>query len=215
MLEAAPARRRRRAERSELDLTEAVFDLARRADQHPEVYRWSYRRDFGDSRLVVVDSRAARVLEPEHRSMLDPDEMALARRAAERRRRAPADRHVAAVPAAARPARPRGHRRGARHGHARTPRRPTAAEKARQSIDLEHWAAFNDGFVEVFEMVMEVARGERGRAPSSVVFLSGDVHNSYVAEVVDADDAARGDARASSRRSARRSATRCRGWSGS
>ena len=31
-----------------------------------------------------------------------------------------------------------------------------------------------------------MARGERGRAPSSVVFLSGDVHNSYVAEVVDA-----------------------------
>ena len=35
-------------------------------------------------------------------------------------------------------------------------------------------------------MVMEVARGERGAAPASVVFLSGDVHNSYVAEVVDA-----------------------------
>src|SRR6478736_5185511 len=64
-----------RAEGSELDLTEAVFDLARRTDRHPEVYRWSYRRDLGDSRLVVVDSRAARVLEPQHRSMLDPDEM--------------------------------------------------------------------------------------------------------------------------------------------
>jgi hypothetical protein len=61
-----------------------------------------------------------------------------------------------------------------------------AAEKARQSIDLEHWAAFNDGFVEVFEMVMDVARGHRGTAPATVVFLSGDVHNSYVAEVVDA-----------------------------
>ena len=33
---------------------------------------------------------------------------------------------------------------------------------------------------------MQVARGERGRAPASIVFLSGDVHNSYVAEVVDA-----------------------------
>jgi hypothetical protein len=39
------------------------------------VYRWSFRRDLGDVRLVVVDSRAARVLEPKHRSMLDPDEM--------------------------------------------------------------------------------------------------------------------------------------------
>ena len=30
---------------------------------------------------------------------------------------------------------------------------------------------------------MEVARGERGPAPDTVTFLSGDVHNSYLAEV--------------------------------
>ena len=30
---------------------------------------------------------------------------------------------------------------------------------------------------------MDVARGNRGRAPDTIVFLSGDVHNSYVAEV--------------------------------
>ena len=40
----------------------------------------------------------------------------------------------------------------------------TAPRRPRQTIDLEHWAAFNDGFVEVFDSVMEVARGERGRA---------------------------------------------------
>ena len=86
----------------------------------------------------------------------------------------------------ARPARPRGHRRGARASgtHGRLVAR--AAEKARQSIDLEHWAAFNDGFAEVFDMVLEVACGRRGTAPATVTFLSGDVHNSYVAEVVDA-----------------------------
>ena len=60
----------------ELDLTDAVFGLVERVDRHPEVYRWSYRRDLGDSRLVVIDSRAARVLEPDRRSMLDPDELA-------------------------------------------------------------------------------------------------------------------------------------------
>lgn len=61
------------------------------------------------------------------------------------------------------------------------------AERVRQVIDLEHWAAFNDGFVEVFEIVMSVARGERGAAPATVTFLSGDVHNSYVAEVISPD----------------------------
>ena len=32
---------------------------------------------------------------------------------------------------------------------------------------------------------MEVARGERGPAPQTITFLSGDVHNSYLAEVTD------------------------------
>ena len=62
----------------------------------------------------------------------------------------------------------------------------TVAERGRRSIDLEHWAAFNEGFAEVFDIVMDVARGNRGRAPSTIAFLSGDVHNSYVAEVTDA-----------------------------
>ena len=56
----------------ELDLTEAVDRLADDADQRPETYRWSFSRDFDtQARLVVVDSRAARVLQPDQRSMLD------------------------------------------------------------------------------------------------------------------------------------------------
>src|SRR5829696_2382601 len=169
----------------ELDLTDAVFDLARRSDRHPEVYRWSFSRDLGDSRLVVVDSRAARVLEPKHRSMLDADEM---RWLDEQLTWDVAHLFIGtSLPFMLPP--------GLHDLEAidevlamRTRGRLIAkgAEKARRSVDLEHWAAFNDGFVEVFDMVMQVARGERGDAPASVVFLSGDVHNSYVAEVVDA-----------------------------
>ena len=36
--------------------------------------RWSFHRDFGDTRLVVMDSRGGRVLENGHRSMVDADE---------------------------------------------------------------------------------------------------------------------------------------------
>ena len=36
--------------------------------------RWSYARELGHSRLVVVDSRAGRVLEPGRRLMVDEDE---------------------------------------------------------------------------------------------------------------------------------------------
>jgi hypothetical protein len=50
-------------------------------------------------------------------------------------------------------------------------------------VDLEHWAAFQEGFRAVAEMVTEVASGLRGPAPDTVTFLSGDVHHSYVSEV--------------------------------
>ena len=64
---------------------------------------------------------------------------------------------------------------------------PRATEALRQVVDLEHWGAFQSGFVEVFELVMSVARGERGRPPGTITFLSGDVHHSYVAEVTGGD----------------------------
>jgi phosphodiesterase/alkaline phosphatase D-like protein len=170
---------------AEVDLTDPVFDLARRVDRHPEVYRWSYRRDLGDCRLVVVDSRAARVLEPDRRSMLDPDEMAWLDE------QLTGDVEHLFIGTSLPFLLPPGLHDFeaidevlAEGAHGRLV--ATAAERARQSIDLEHWAAFNEGFAEVFDIVMDVARGHRGRAPSTIVFLSGDVHNSYVAEVTDA-----------------------------
>ena len=51
----------------ELDLSEVLDRFAERVDQEPESYRWSYSRDINGSRLVVVDSRAARVLDGDDR----------------------------------------------------------------------------------------------------------------------------------------------------
>ena len=166
----------------ELDITEALDDLADRADQEPTSYRWSYSRDFDDqARLVVVDSRAARVLEPDRRSMLDDEEMAWLD---ERMRgdvdhllvgtslpllMAPGLHHVEAFGEAL--AQGAWGRLGSKVG-----------EVFRQNADLEHWAAFQGGFVQVAQMVVDVASGRRGRTPRSVTFLSGDVHHSYVAQ---------------------------------
>ncbi|MET1089343.1 MAG: alkaline phosphatase D family protein, partial [Arthrobacter sp.] len=52
----------------EIDVSTQLDVFADRADRDPESYRWSYCRDFGDTRLIVVDSRAARNLEPDHRA---------------------------------------------------------------------------------------------------------------------------------------------------
>jgi PhoD-like phosphatase len=168
----------------ELDLTAHVDALAARSDADPTSYRWSYTRALGDSTLVVIDSRAARELRPDGRSMLDADELRWVDEVLQG-----GVRHLfigTSLPFLLPPglhdfeAMDEALAQGA---YGRTVAR--AAEKLRRSIDLEHWAAFNEGFDELFELVMQVARGERGPAPQTITFLSGDVHNSYLAEVTD------------------------------
>ncbi len=178
------ARARSRPGEDELDLTADLQALAARADAEPETYRWSYTRTLGDSLLVVVDSRAARDLRPDGRSMLDPVELAWLDETLRG-----GHRHVfigTSLPFLLPPglhdfeAMDEAVAEGA-FGH----RAARVAERLRRSVDLEHWAAFNEGFDEVFELVMDLARGNRGTAPATVTFLSGDVHNSYLAEVKD------------------------------
>ncbi|MCD9593564.1 alkaline phosphatase D family protein [Streptomyces sp. 8ZJF_21] len=57
------------------DGTEALREFAARADADPAYTRWSYRRDFGRTRLLMVDTRAARVLEEGRRAMLTDKEL--------------------------------------------------------------------------------------------------------------------------------------------
>jgi hypothetical protein len=61
-------------------------------------------------------------------------------------------------------------------------RKAKIGEAMRKALDLEHWAAFQDGFQRVMDMTLSVARGERGQPPRTITFLSGDVHHSYVSE---------------------------------
>ena len=163
----------------ELDLTADIDAFADRADQHPDSYRWSYARDFGtQARLVVVDSRAARVLEPGSRSILDPNEMSWL----DDQLRGDVDHLLVgtSLPFLLAP--------GLHHAEAFSEglcggvwgrRMAGVGEKLRQAIDLEHWAAFQQGFREVAEMTLEVASGRRGTPPETITFLSGDVHHSY------------------------------------
>ncbi len=171
---------------AELDLTDALDALAARADEHPDTYRWSYTRSVGECAVVVLDSRAARDLRPDGRSMLDEVELRWFDEVMKG-----GVRHVfvgTSLPFLLPPglhdfeAMNEAMAQGA-YGKAVA----RAAEPMRRSIDLEHWAAFNEGFDEVFEVVMDVARGNRGPAPATITFLSGDVHNSYLAEVTDPD----------------------------
>jgi hypothetical protein len=158
-------------------------EFADRADEHPDSYRWSYARDLGRTRLLVVDSRASRVLTPDRRSMLDDLELAWVRNAL----RGDVDQLLLAtsLPFLLAP--------GLHHFEAWDEAVAEGAwgrhlmglgERIRQGVDFEHWAAFEAGFRELAELVTEVADGRRGEPPAVTVFLSGDVHHSYLAEVV-------------------------------
>src|SRR5918997_649728 len=53
------------------DATRVLREFAYRADRETGTSRWSFHRDFGRVRLIVMDTRAGRVLKEAHRSMLD------------------------------------------------------------------------------------------------------------------------------------------------
>jgi hypothetical protein len=47
-------------------------------------------------------------------------------------------------------------------------------------LGLEHWPAFGASFRRLAASTARVAAGERGRAPGTVLWLSGDVHYGYL-----------------------------------
>ncbi|MCW2794555.1 alkaline phosphatase D family protein [Nocardioides sp.] len=167
---------------AELDITTELDNLADAADQHPDSYRWSYAREFDtQARLVVVDSRAARVLQPDRRSILDEAEMEWL----DDRMRGDVDHLIVgtSLPFLMAPALHHVEAFGEALAEGAWGRQlGKLGERLRRVADLEHWAAFEEGFVRLATMTTEVAAGERGRAPGTVTFLSGDVHHSYVAE---------------------------------
>lgn len=158
-------------------------EVARRWDRESAASRWAYHRDFGDSRPLVIDSRAARVLGESRREMVDEEEWQWI-----------VDHSLAAhdhlVIASTLPAfMPHGiHHLEAwneavcagRWGRAAA----WAGERLRRAVDLEHWAAFNESFERLCAWLRRVALGNAGTTPSaSIVLLGGDVHNTYLAEV--------------------------------
>ncbi|MFD0683655.1 alkaline phosphatase D family protein [Actinomadura fibrosa] len=163
-----------------------VDEFAERADKEPASTRWSYAHDWGGTRLVVVDSRCSRLLTADRRGMLDDEEF----RWLDEQCQGGVDHLLIAsslpflLPRAIHHAEAWNEavaggawgKAGARLG-----------EKIRQAADLEHWAAFERSFREVAEDVLAVGRGDRGPAPASISFLSGDIHYSYLARVVAPD----------------------------
>jgi hypothetical protein len=165
------------------DAEPMLAEFSIRADRENAGTRWSYCRDLGRSRLVMMDSRAGRVVGDDRaRRMVDPDEW----RWIEEHARgdfdhlllgtslpfllAPGLHHLEAWNEAV--------CAGAWGRHA-----GALGERIRRGVDLEHWAAFERSFRDLAGLVEEVGAGRRGAPPATIAALSGDVHHAYLAEV--------------------------------
>lgn len=162
------------------DAGEVLDEFAWAVDREPERYRWSFARDYGRTRLVVLDSRCARVLTPGGRAMLDDTEW----RWFDGYATGGIDHLVigSSLPVLL----PQGLHQLERWNEAVCDgvwgrRAARASERLRQSLDLEHWGAFRVSFDALADLVRRIAGGQRGEPPASLLFLSGDVHYSYLA----------------------------------
>jgi hypothetical protein len=166
------------------DATDALRTWALESEEFTPVpggYRFSHWRDLGPVRLVVIDSRNGRVLEPGERQMVDDEEWAWVVDHAD----AACEHLVLAtsVPLVM---------PGGLHDLERWSelvcdgawgrRLAPLGEKARRAVDLEDWSAFHDSYVRMMELLRTIATpGDRPapEPPATITILSGDVHFSF------------------------------------
>ena len=173
------------AVRAEPDGTERLRGFAAAVAAEPSLARWSYQRVFGRVRLLMMDTRAARVLDEQQRSMLTAEEERWMR---EEALAGPGSYdHLligTSLPWLLPPLIHEGETwnaalcRGERGGPGG--RWARFGEKLRRASDLEHWAAFPGSFRRLTELLREAGSGPD--APATVCVLSGDVHHAYIAE---------------------------------
>jgi hypothetical protein len=163
------------------DAWPVLRDFAYRAHRGPDGTRWSYHRDFGNTRLLMMDARGGRVLEEDRRSMVDEEEWDWIVEMAT----GDFDHLLlgTSLPLLL----------GPTMHHLQSwdeklcsgawgARAARWAEGFRRSEDLDHWASFHDSFAAMVGLIQSVASGDRGTPPSTILILSGDVHHGYLAE---------------------------------
>jgi PhoD-like phosphatase len=169
--------------RSERDAGPLLRHLAHTWDRESAASRWAFYRDFGDTRLLVLDSRAARVLSDGRRQMIDDGEWDWIVEHS-----TGAFDHV--IIASTLPVfLPTGIHHLQAWNEALCAGRwgrlaANLSERLRRAVDLEHWAAFNRSFEQLCDWLRTIARGAGGaEPPASILLLGGDVHCTSISEV--------------------------------
>ncbi len=164
------------------DAAAVLSDFAVRADQGSEGIQWSFRRTLGSVRVVVIDSRARRVVKDGTRLMVNEAEWQWVTESVS------GDwDHVVLATSLPLLLAPGIHALEAWNeaicAGAWGKSAARAGERVRRAMDLEHWAAFGRSFAEFGRLLAGLATGTQGRPPASVTVVSGDVHHSYLAAV--------------------------------
>ncbi|CAM4193697.1 alkaline phosphatase D family protein [Nocardiopsis rhodophaea] len=173
------------------DAAPIVDAFAWRAHEEPGTYVWSSRFDIGRTRVLMVDTRCGRDVDDDaRRSILGRTGTAWL----DAQLTGDVDHLVVAstlpflLPTAV-------HHLEAWNEAVCAGRWGRAlrgfGERLRRAIDLEHWAAFQRSFRFLAAAVLDIAAGERGAPPATVLFLGGDVHFSYLARARPSSGAAR------------------------
>lgn len=152
------------------------------SDREPENNRWSFYRDFGKTRLIVMDSRAGRILKGGYRDMIGDRE----RNWIERQSTGDFDHLLigTSLPLLLGP--------GLHYLEAWSEAVCSGAwgkwaskpcEKIRQKLDFDHWSAFGRSFNWFIHLLRVIGSGEHRHLPDTITILSGDVHHAYLAKV--------------------------------
>ncbi len=184
------------------DATDVLREFGERVDREADEahdaerwravqYQWSYSLDLGRTRLVMLDNRCSRVLEPGARAMLAPGEWSWFLD----RTHGVYDHLVVgtSLPWLLPPGLHHVESWNERLAESRRPWVARVAEQMRRAWDLEHWAAFRCSFDALGALFARIGSGAQGTTgdrigarpayapPASISVLSGDVHHSYVA----------------------------------
>ncbi|HEX6357161.1 MAG TPA: alkaline phosphatase D family protein [Actinophytocola sp.] len=161
------------------DAAELLHDFAERARQEVngnKGTRWTYRRDFGNVRLLVIDTRSGRILDRGARKIVSDREFEWI----EENAHGDFDHLLIGsslpwlLPHAI------SHLQSMNEVACRRPGwRGRLAEKVRQVGDLEHWASFRASSDRLARLIERIARTDT----ATISVLSGDVHHGYAARV--------------------------------
>ncbi len=156
--------------------------FAEEAEQQGGGSLWSFSRRIAGTRLVVIDGREGRVLADGRRDMLDEHEWEWL----EEQLTGDYDHVIIAstLPVLLAPTLhyvEAWNEAVCQGAWGRLAAR--WSEKLRRALDLEHWAAFQNSFHRLIDLVQQVGSGTRGAPPASIVMLGGDVHQAYLETV--------------------------------